>query len=98
MTEEGIEELIQCTTQATIASMQVDDMSAITTVIDNSSTVTNTNNNKRPKSAIPDGSLKQVKPSIHKVHTSNVQRTNQTERANISLLSACGQENNSNTI
>jgi hypothetical protein len=97
MTEEGIEELIQHTTQATIASMQMDDVSAITAAIDNRSTVTNTNNNKQPKSAVPDGSLKQVKASIRKVHTSNVRCTNQTERANISLLSACGKENNSNS-
>jgi hypothetical protein len=61
MTEEGVEDLIQRTTQATIASLSAttDDVSVVTTptAIDTNTNVTG-DATKRTKSAVPQGALK----------------------------------------
>jgi hypothetical protein len=102
MTEEGMEELIQRTTQATIASLTVtDDVSVITTptTIDANSTADPNNTKRTTKSVIPEGALKKFKPSIRKVHMSNIRCIDTAPQTQVSLLSAaCGQESSTHTV
>jgi hypothetical protein len=101
MTEEGVQDLIQRTTQATIASITAsttpttDDVSVMTTPtgIDGSSTTADPS--KRSNSAVPEGNLKRFRRNISKVHMSNIRRTNQ---AQISLLSARSRESATHTV
>jgi hypothetical protein len=91
MTEEGMEELIQRTTQATIASLTAtDDVSVITTptTVDANSTPDPSNSKRTTKSVIPEGVLKKFKPTIRKVHMSNVQSMDTITQTQVSLLSA----------
>jgi hypothetical protein len=101
MTEEGMEELIQRTTQAMIASLTVtDDVSVITTptTVDANSTANPNNTKRTTKSVIPEGALKKFKPTICKIHMSNVRRMDTVAQSQISLLSACSQESSTHTV
>jgi hypothetical protein len=74
-----MEDLIQRTTLATIASLSAaDDVSVITTPtpVNANTTVNSMADNKR-KSPVPDGALKRFRPNIHthKVYIPNVRRT-----------------------
>jgi hypothetical protein len=99
MTQEGMEDLIQRTTQATIASMTTAELSVITTptAVDANSTA-DSNNNKRVTSAVPEGNIKRFRANIRKVHTSNVHRSGQVGHTQVSLLSARNQEAATHTV
>jgi hypothetical protein len=100
MTEEGVEDLIQRTTQATIASLTAttDNVSVITTP-----TAINANANvtgdatKRTRSAMLQGALKRFKPAVGKVQATNVQHIDQAG-PQVHLLSAISRESATHTI
>jgi hypothetical protein len=73
-----------------------DDMSIITTPTDS---MANPNNSKHTtKSAVPDGALKKFKPTICKVHMSNVQHMDTVAQTQVSLLSARGWESSTHMV